>query len=89
MNKTCEKCGHGRTLRDEGPDYACPVCRVVYHKYKASRPESLNPFRQVDSKGLKKEKMKNAVIMFFISLGGVFFAALGYQEMQEGIDSIN
>ncbi len=33
MSAPCPKCGHVRTTDDQGPDYACPNCGIVYAKY--------------------------------------------------------
>lgn len=34
MPTICPKCGYTRTKSDDAPDYECPACGIVYHKYR-------------------------------------------------------
>lgn len=41
----CPKCQYARTTSDEGPDYACPKCGLVYAKFDPFRPARLEAVR--------------------------------------------
>ena len=34
MGKICSKCGYERKEADFAPDYECPMCGIIYDKFK-------------------------------------------------------
>ena len=45
----CPKCGYIRKATDPFPEYECPVCRVIYSKYKG--PSTFTPNEETRPKG--------------------------------------
>ena len=37
--RICPQCGYERQAKDLAPDYECPRCGIIYHKYRAPEPK--------------------------------------------------
>lgn len=82
MPTICPKCGYSRKPSDEAPDYECPACGIVYHKYlnkRANSPiraqqHSVDPPKILASAAWKPETRRGTVIfMLVFSLMALFY----------------
>lgn len=82
MQKVCPKCGYTRKQSDYAPDYECPACGIVYHKYVQKQDaapsgvgqNTVNQPKVLVSAAWKPETRKGTVIfMLVFTLMALFY----------------
>lgn len=82
MPTICPKCGYTRKKSDYAPDYECPACGIIYHKYlnkriqesHAAKENAFNLPRVLVSADWKPETRRGTVIfMLVFTLMALFY----------------
>ncbi len=91
MATTCPKCRYTRKPTDTAPDYQCPACGVIYHKYLQyqeragndySKHNDLPPKSLVSANWSKQARINSIILIAAFSFMSLFLLRENYYGFQ-------
>ncbi|MGZ5609233.1 MAG: DUF3592 domain-containing protein [Methylobacter sp.] len=87
MATTCPKCRYIRKPADTAPDFQCPACGVIYHKYihyqdGGSKHNSLPPKSPVSANWSKQARINSVILIIAFTFMSLFLLRENYYGFQ-------